>query len=251
MDKSLTPGIRVTVKLHPNQGKLSCIAFEQTVKLFFLDLKSRKIRGSVVPPSQPRQETGVYWGYNVRIAQSLSHIFSQSPYPDGYDLTIGTSDKGSSVHTVEDSSLDYDHILIVFGGLQGIDGALENDDKINVDDASLLFDQYLNIVPGQGSRTIRTEEAILIALSSLEEKLKPKVVAKPFDLSKAIPQSEETGVKQHEIYIKRKQIIVENYKQTNEPADEVEAASSSIEMDDEPCEQSSDDKNDIDLSKFD
>lgn len=147
-------------------------------------------------PSQPRAETGVYWGYTVRIAKNLSDIFTKSPYPDGYDLTIGTSDKGENIHSIEKSSLAFDHALIVFGGLQGLEAVLDSDDKLNVDDPSLLFDRYLNTVPNQGSRTIRTEEAILISLATLEDKLKPKEKPKDFDLSHSIPQSEDTGLRQ-------------------------------------------------------
>lgn len=61
----------------------------------------------------------------------------------------------------------------MFGGLQGLEAALENDDNLNVEDASLLFDHYLNTLPEQGSRTIRTEEALLISLAVLRPKLNP------------------------------------------------------------------------------
>lgn len=179
VDKILTPGLRVTVKLESDQEK-----------------QTKKIRGKIVSPSQPRAETGIYWGYTVRIAKNLSDIFTKSPYPDGYDLTIGTSDKGETVHNVEKASLAFDHALIVFGGLQGLEAALESDEKLNVDDPSLIFDQYLNTVPNQGSRTIRTEEAILISLATLEDKLSPNQKPKEFDLSHSIPQSEDTGLRQ-------------------------------------------------------
>lgn len=147
-------------------------------------------------PSLPRAETGIYWGYTVRIAKSLSDIFTKSPYTDGYDLTIGTSDKGENVHSIEKASIPFDHALIVFGGLQGLEAALDTDDKLNVDDPSLIFDKYLNTVPNQGSRTIRTEEAILISLATLEDKLCPNQKPKEFDLSHSIPQSEDTGHRQ-------------------------------------------------------
>lgn len=181
IDTHLPAGLRVTVKLNDDQ-----------------DLKSKKLRGTVVPPSQPRLDTGIYWGYNVRIAETLTEIFNQSPYENGYDLTIGTSDKGRSVHQIENKSMNYNHALIVFGGLQGLESAIENDDKVNVDDPSELFQEYVNVVPGQGSRTIRTEEAILIAMASLEGKLNPSVESMVFNCMEAIPQSEDTGVKQIE-----------------------------------------------------
>lgn len=46
-----------------------------------------------------------------------------------------------------------------------------------------------------GSRTIRTEEAILISLAALTEKLEPLHRPRDFDLSHSIPQSEDTGMK--------------------------------------------------------
>lgn len=104
----------------------------------------------IVSPSEPRNDTGVYWGYTVRIAKSLSDVFLKSPYEKGYDLTIGTSDKGDTIHDVANESLSYNHALIVYGGLQGLESALECDDKLNVEDPSLLFDHYLNTVPCQG-----------------------------------------------------------------------------------------------------
>lgn len=134
VDKQLSPGLRVTVKL-------DTIAAET---------KTKKLKGKIVPPSEPRRATGIYWGYNVRIANSISQVFSQSPYSDGYDITIGTSDKGLPVNEVVNKSLAFNHLLIVFGGLFGLENALENDDALNVDDPSLIFDHYFNVVSKQG-----------------------------------------------------------------------------------------------------
>lgn len=64
-DKLLAPGIRVTVKLLPRPEG------------------SKKLKGKIVSLSTPRAETGVYWGYTVRIANNLSQIFTQSPYTEG------------------------------------------------------------------------------------------------------------------------------------------------------------------------
>lgn len=54
-------------------------------------------------------------------------------------------------------SLSVRHMLVVFGGLQGLEASLDADENLNVTDPSVLFDLYLNSCPGQGSRTIRTE----------------------------------------------------------------------------------------------
>lgn len=179
VDKQLPEGLRVTVKI-PIQS----------------EIKSKKLKGKIVSPSEPRRVTGIYWGYNVRIANCISQVFSQSPYEDGYDLTIGTSDKGTNVHKVSNKALKYNHLLIVFGGIFGLESAVENDDNLTVDDPSLLFDNYLNVVPNQGSRTVRTEEAVLITLAALAEKLQPTHEPPEFKYKDLIAQSEDTGTMQ-------------------------------------------------------
>lgn len=65
VDRLLTPGLRCTVKLLPKEEG------------------SKKLKGVIVSPSTPLKELGVYWGYSVRLAKSLSQVFSQSPYKDG------------------------------------------------------------------------------------------------------------------------------------------------------------------------
>ena len=145
-DRLLEPGVRVTLRLDP-AGR----------------------RGTVVPPRVPRIETGSYWGYAVRVALSLADVFAQCPHPGGYDLLLGTSDKGEPLDQLQVPTAR--HALVVFGGVQGLEAALENDEKLTLDDPADLFDLYVNSCPGQGSRTIRTEEAILITLSALHPRL--------------------------------------------------------------------------------
>jgi len=57
----------------------------------------RKRKGVVVAPSAPKTEAGLYWGYATRLAANLSAVFTESPYIGGYDLIIGTSERGNSV----------------------------------------------------------------------------------------------------------------------------------------------------------
>ena len=159
VDKLLEPYFRVTVKLHSK-------AYESTNNSY----------GVVVSPMTPKKETGKYWGYTVRIANSLNEIFTKSPYSNGYDLTLGTSDKGICVDDIDLKAKPYTHGLIVFGGVQGLEYALENDDALNIDDVSLLFDYYINICPEQACRTIRTEEAVLITLAELRTKISANVI---------------------------------------------------------------------------
>ncbi|KAL0965173.1 hypothetical protein UPYG_G00277760 [Umbra pygmaea] len=152
IDKQLQAGLRVTVHMNKTQNE-----------------ESKVFKGLVVAPHKPRTEQGLYWGYSVRLAASLSRVFTESPYKDGYDLTIGTSEKGKDVDQTVISP--FKHMLVVFGGLQGLEASVDADEKLEVTDPSLLFDLYLNTCPNQGSRTIRTEEAILITMSTLRQKI--------------------------------------------------------------------------------
>lgn len=45
----------------------------------------------------------------------------------------------------------------MFGGVKGLEAAVEVDDKLEASDPKELFDSYLNTCPVQGSGTIRTE----------------------------------------------------------------------------------------------
>ncbi|XP_060924610.1 putative methyltransferase C9orf114 homolog [Limanda limanda] len=152
IDKQLQSGLRVTVQLNETQNQ-----------------ESKSSKGVVVAPHVPRSEGGLYWGYTVRLASCLSAVFTESPYKEGYDLTIGTSEKGSDMDQTTLSQ--FNHLLVVFGGLQGLEASLDSDQNLEVNDPSVLFDIYLNTCPGQGSRTIRTEEAILISMSGLRHKI--------------------------------------------------------------------------------
>jgi predicted SPOUT superfamily RNA methylase MTH1 len=161
IDVALKPGTRVTVELDENSLKTED------------GKKPKKLRGKAVPPSEPRTSEGLYWGYCVRVAHSLSDVLTKSSFRQAYDLMVGTSERGDDVDQVLDMiPTDFKHCIIVFGGLKGLEAALESDTKLSqVDDPRDLFQYYLNTCPGQGSNTIRTEEALLITLSSIRHRL--------------------------------------------------------------------------------
>lgn len=184
-DRSLPCGSRVTVDM-----SLSGPRYERA--------PGKYLFGRIVSRDVPCRENGVYWGYRVRTASALSGIFSGSVVaPHGYDLTIGTSERGTHISTSGRPSQafalpDFSHLLIVFGGVHGLECSVIGDEKLtelgiiiqpesqnngtangnsaqqqqsNVGD---LFDFYLNTCPQQGSRTIRTEEAVLMSLAALQ-----------------------------------------------------------------------------------
>ena len=153
-----------------------------------------------VDPAEPRAQAGLYWGYAVRRAGSLSAAITESPFVDdgGYDVTVGTSERGDSVtglvrdwRRTEDAeekqrgrrekdgtdgsgagSRRFKHLLVVFGGRRGLEYAAENDaelSRMGIRGARTreLFDHWVDVLPNQGSRTIRTDEALFIALTAL------------------------------------------------------------------------------------
>jgi len=187
IDKHIKPGVRVTVELD-----LDLINSNDNVKNY---------KGKVVSPRQPREKHGLYWGYQIRLAKSISDVFKQTSFgaKAQYDLTIGVSDHGDNAYTIckkllssekedddegeeeEEISLDnipstFQHMLIVFGGQGGIENAVEVDEniKINRNDTKSLFDLYLNTCPFKGSRSIRLEEQILITMSTLKTLIQQK-----------------------------------------------------------------------------
>lgn len=157
IDRFLTPGIRCTVELD--------------VKAYG---SASQIKGKVVAPSTPREENGSYWGYTTRIAESINDVFDSCPYEGGYDLKIGTSERGdTNVDDPEFRLPTFKHTLIVFGGVAGIEECVDADEtcKIPGSQSKKLFDEWINTCPYQGSRTIRTEEAVLLSLSRLSSHL--------------------------------------------------------------------------------
>ena len=161
---SIPPNTRVTLKFSEDAGAS--------------DLQSNELAAQAVSPSSPREEAGYYWGYSVRPASSLSNVFTECPFDGGYDLTFGTSERGVPVSSLTLRGLDeppipeFNHMLIVFGGVAGLEVAVKFDEELKrmgVTEPEGLFDYWVNLCPGQGSRTIRTEEAVWVGLMGLRE----------------------------------------------------------------------------------
>lgn len=136
------------------------------------------MHGTVVSPRTPTHTDGTYWGYSVRMADSIKAVMDECPY-GSYDLTIGTSERGrdsvddSNFSVLKKGTSSYQHALIVFGGVAGIEECVDADEslKLSGSNSQALFDKWVNICPFQASRTIRSEEAVLITLAKLSPKL--------------------------------------------------------------------------------
>ncbi|KAL1203305.1 hypothetical protein V5N11_029195 [Cardamine amara subsp. amara] len=149
VDQVLSPGVRVTVAMGTNHD---------------LDLLRQ-----IVPPSKPREDAGMYWGYKVRYASHLSSVFKECPFQGGYDYLIGTSEHGLVISSSELKIPTFRHLLIAFGGLAGLEESIEEDNQYKGKNVRDVFNVYLNTCPHQGSRTIRAEEAMFISLQYFQE----------------------------------------------------------------------------------
>lgn len=150
IDQVLEPGTRVTVAMGTNRQ---------------LDDQPRQ----VISSSKPREEAGMYWGYKVRYAANISSVFNFCPYKGGYDHLIGTSEHGVFIKSSKLILPPFRHLLIAFGGLAGLEECFEEDNSLKGKSPSEVFHSYLNVCPNQGSRTIRTEEALFISLQYFQE----------------------------------------------------------------------------------
>lgn len=149
----------------------------------------KSLKGKVVSPSEPRERDGTYWGYQTRMASSIKAIFDEAPFPGGYDLKVGTSERGDI--SVDDESFgssytkerqSFKHAIIVLGGVAGIEECVDADETMEIsgDKSKSLFDMWVNVCQFQGSRTIRTEEALLISLA----RLRPFLFSIPIESNK-------------------------------------------------------------------
>jgi len=177
----IEPFMRVTLKFATED--------EPTSWPHLSEQQCEALQVDAVAPSTAREEEGYYWGYTVRRATSLSDVHISCDYPDGYDFSIGTSERGATLdtilpdalaprsrvkaHGVEQLPPTFDHLLIVFGGVAGLEPAVASDPEfkskgLTKETAHEAFDAWVNLVQGQGSRTIRTEEAVDFGLFGLK-----------------------------------------------------------------------------------
>jgi hypothetical protein len=81
----------------------------------------------------------------------------------------------------------FDHLLIVFGGIAGIEESVNADKSTALPGkySRKLFDVWVNICPYQGSRTTQSKEAVFITLTRLS----------PFIAKNANPGTQSKGGK--------------------------------------------------------
>ncbi len=112
-----------------------------------------------------RDEISEYWGY---VVTAEKRSFGKIAKSKGFDLTIATSKHGIPLASVTEKIAEKwkkaDKILVAFGApTQGLYEIVEYEGF----DLHEIVDFVVNIVPMQGTETVRTEEAIIASLAVL------------------------------------------------------------------------------------
>jgi predicted SPOUT superfamily RNA methylase MTH1 len=112
-----------------------------------------------------RDEVPGYWGYKVKVE---NRGFGRLVENGKFDLTIATSKIGVKFADVAEKMAEQwrksDYTLVAFGApARGLHEILE-DEGVDLDDVA---DFVVNMVPEQGTETVRTEEALFASLAVL------------------------------------------------------------------------------------
>lgn len=119
--------------------------------------------GKLISPLTPTEKDNIYWGYTTRYCKTFQDIYDYCPY-NKYDYILATSKHSDKSILDKDFNIpSYEHLLLIFGGTEGLYDILSP--------IPTWINNIINICPNQGSNIIKTEEAITILLSSIQNKL--------------------------------------------------------------------------------
>ncbi|GMS87938.1 hypothetical protein PENTCL1PPCAC_10113, partial [Pristionchus entomophagus] len=128
---------------------------------------ARRFRGKITSAKRAAAATGQYWGYSVRIAKRIGEVIDH----DKYDCIIGTSPNGARAAELEVDTMKHSNILVVFGGIEGVDAAIEGDEAYEQTSAEEAFTLLLRPFVSNGSRSERIEENVLVGLSTVDARV--------------------------------------------------------------------------------
>jgi predicted SPOUT superfamily RNA methylase MTH1 len=130
-----------------------------------LTLKIAKLGEQIEVQTANKDEIPSYWGYAV---SAEKHSFSKLVENGKFDLTVATSKFGTRFADVAEKIGDRwkkaSSILVSFGAPTKGLFEIARDEGANLND---IVDFVVNILPEQGTETVRTEEALLAALAIL------------------------------------------------------------------------------------
>lgn len=132
------------------------------------------VPAEVVAPSEPREETGLYTGYEIRSASSLISLFEDCPYEGGYDISMLMSDSAGEEIERAPAENKFQHLLLAFGRQQDFDAVVKNDTRLGslgIASFADLFDSQVDLTNGLplvGQNMLRTEELVWMGLAGLK-----------------------------------------------------------------------------------
>ncbi|EPB73098.1 hypothetical protein ANCCEY_07795 [Ancylostoma ceylanicum] len=138
-----------------------------TVEITNLGTESKRYRGKLSNARKVRAKTGKYWGYSVQLATSLKEVIDRKKF----DVIIGTSPRGEPVSNMYVNTLNDVHVLLVFGGVAGVDAALEAEEALAETRAEEAFDRLINSLPFKGTNSERVEENVFVTLAEVTMRL--------------------------------------------------------------------------------
>ena len=126
-------------------------------------VKIMKIERQVEAELANQEDITTYWGYSVTEEKSSLGKLVKDKH---FDLTIATSKYGyplaKVVGKITDRWRDSRSILIVFGAPTRGLNEIARQEGFSLND---VFDYVVNIIPLQGTETVRTEEALIASLA--------------------------------------------------------------------------------------
>ncbi len=112
-----------------------------------------------------REDVPQYWGYRVQVEE---RSFGQLATHGGFDVKIATARVGDNfldvASKINGKWVDSKLVLVAFGAPSRGVHEIVQDEGLNLAD---LTDFIVNMVPNQGTATIRTEEALFSSLAIL------------------------------------------------------------------------------------
>ncbi len=130
-----------------------------------LTLQVVRVSEQVEVQTVSRDEVPVYWGYKVRVEK---RSFGQLAIEGEFDLTIATARIGDNfidvASEIGEKWSSAQHILVAFGAPTRGLHEIVKDEGLELCE---IADFVVNMIPEQGTVTVRTEEALLASLAIL------------------------------------------------------------------------------------
>ncbi|CAL2038109.1 unnamed protein product [Caenorhabditis brenneri] len=139
-----------------------------TVEIKNLNEQCKLYRGSITSGAAVTRESGQYWGYSVRLMTGLQKVLEGKKF----DVVAGVSPRGKLASQMDVCILNKPKILLVFGGVAGVDAAVESEELAEWRRAEDAFDVLIRTTSlPNGSRSERVEENVLSVLAQVQCRL--------------------------------------------------------------------------------